>query len=295
MVYNRSKAANDFSKSRMNRKEFDAWLLNPDRRPLVMGVLNVTPDSFSDGGQYASVESAVAHAEQMAAEGADLIDIGGESTRPGSDPVDEPEQIRRVVPVLQALAGKDLPVVYSIDTTRSAVAEAALDAGAYIINDISAGSDDPQMLPLAARRRSPVILMHMLGRPKTMQVNPTYQDVTAEVSGYLNERIIAAGICGIEPEKILIDPGIGFGKTVEHNLELLRRLQELTVLGRPVVVGTSRKSFIGRITGESEPSRRLFGTAATVAWCLANGAAIVRVHDVGPMVQVVKMMRAILE
>ncbi|WP_428938157.1 dihydropteroate synthase [Fontivita pretiosa] len=279
----------------MNRKEFDAWLLNPDRRPLVMGVLNVTPDSFSDGGQYTSVESAVAHAEQMAAEGADLIDIGGESTRPGSDPVDEPEQIRRVVPVLQALSGKDLPVVYSIDTTRSAVAEAALDAGAYIINDISAGSDDPQMLPLAARRRSPVILMHMLGRPKTMQVNPTYQDVTAEVSGYLNERIIAAGICGIEPEKILIDPGIGFGKTVEHNLELLRRLQELTVLGRPVVVGTSRKSFIGRITGESEPSRRLFGTAATVAWCVANGAAIVRVHDVGPMVQVVKMIRAILE
>ncbi|HWP40007.1 MAG TPA: dihydropteroate synthase, partial [Tepidisphaeraceae bacterium] len=216
-------------------------------------------------------------------------------TRPGSDPVDEPEQIRRVVPVLQALGGKNLPVVYSIDTTRSAVAEAALDAGAYIINDISAGTDDPRMLQLAARRRSPVILMHMLGRPKTMQVNPSYQDVTAEVSGYLNERIIAAGICGIDPEKILIDPGIGFGKTVEHNLELLRRLRELTVLGRPVVVGTSRKSFIGRITGESEPSRRLFGTAATVAWCLANGAAIVRVHDVGPMVQVVKMMRAILE
>jgi len=259
-----------------------------------MGVLNVTPDSFSDGGQFSDPQAAVAHAESMAADGADLIDIGGESTRPGSDPVDDDEQIRRVIPVLREAAGR-LPVVFSIDTTRSKVAAAALDAGAYIVNDISAGRDDPDMFSLVARRRVPIILMHMLDRPKTMQHSPVYSDVTAEVSGFLNEQLITAGIHGIDVERILLDPGIGFGKSVEHNLTLLRRFMELTVLSRPLVIGTSRKSFIGKITGESEPSHRLFGTAATIAWAVANGAGIVRVHDVEPMAQVVKMIRAIME
>lgn len=276
----------------MTECEFDSWLLQPDRPPLVMGVLNVTPDSFSDGGRYLDPAAAADHARAMLDAGADLIDIGGESTRPGSDPVDDDEQIRRVVPVLQSFRGR-LPAVFSIDTTRASVAQAALDAGAFLVNDISAGLDDPTMLLTTARRRAPIILMHMLGRPKTMQVAPAYEDVTAEVSGFLNERLIAAGIAGIEVDRILLDPGFGFGKTLEHNLELLRRLREITVLGRPLVVGTSRKSFIGRITGEDEPSRRLFGTAATVAWAVTNGAAIVRVHDVEPMGQVVKMIRAI--
>jgi dihydropteroate synthase len=277
----------------MECAEFDSWLLADDRPPLVMGVLNVTPDSFSDGGKYSTHEAAIAHAEEMSAAGADLIDIGGESTRPGSDSVDDDEQIHRVIPVLKAT--QKLPVVWSIDTTRSKVAAAALDAGAHIVNDISAGRDDSDsMFSLVARHRVPIILMHMLGRPKTMQQSPTYDDVTAEVAGFLNERIIAAGSLGVDMDKILIDPGIGFGKAMPHNLELLRRLAELTVLGRPLVVGASRKSFIGKITGETEPSQRLFGTAAAVAWCIANGAAIVRVHDVEPMLKVVRMIRAIL-
>lgn len=276
----------------MNAHDFDQWLSDLNRPTLVMGVLNVTPDSFSDGGRFSTVDAAVEQAEVMVNAGAQIIDVGGESTRPGSDPVDDDEQIRRVIPVLMALRDR-LPVVYSIDTTRFAVAKAALDAGAHIVNDISAGQDDPGMFPMVARANVPIILMHMLDRPKTMQQAPAYDDVTAEVSGFLNDRIIAAGIHGIDLDRILLDPGIGFGKTVEHNLELLRKLMELTVLGRPLVVGTSRKSFIGRITGEDQPSNRLFGTAASVAWSVANGAAIVRVHDVEPMMKVVKMIRAI--
>jgi dihydropteroate synthase len=277
----------------MTPADFDRWLVNPSRPPLVMGVLNVTPDSFSDGGKFASPQAAADYAMEMALAGAEIIDIGGESTRPGAIPVDDDEQIRRVIPVLNGLSRDRPPVVFSIDTTRAAVARAALDAGADIVNDISAGRDDSDMFSLVARRRVPIILMHMLGEPATMQHAPAYDDVTAEVSGFLNERVIAAGIHGIEVERILLDPGIGFGKTVEHNLTLLKRLMELTVLGRPLVVGTSRKSFIARITGESEASNRLFGTAASVAWSVANGAGVVRVHDVEPMAMVVKMIRAI--
>jgi dihydropteroate synthase len=278
----------------MSPSDFDSWLTTDYRPPLVMGILNVTPDSFSDGGQFASPEAAIAHAEEMVEAGADIIDIGGESTRPGSDPVEPAEQIRRVIPVLKSIAHR-LPVLFSIDTTSSEVAHAALDAGAHIINDITAGRDDPQILTLAARKMCPIILMHMLGRPKTMQVAPHYEEVTAEVAGFLDERIVAAGIHGVHMDKILIDPGIGFGKTRDHNLTLLNRLRELTVLGRPLVVGTSRKRFLGQITGESEESDRLMGTAASVAWCVANSASIVRVHDVGPIVQVVRMIQAILE
>jgi dihydropteroate synthase len=230
----------------------------------------------------------------MAAAGAAIIDIGGESTKPGSEPVEPDEQIRRVIPVLKAVAHR-LPVLFSIDTTSSMVAQAALDSGARIINDISAGRNDPAILSLAGRKLCPIILMHMLGQPLSMQQAPMYQEVTAEVAGFLNDAIVTAGIHGVRTEKILIDPGIGFGKNRNHNLELLRRLRELTVLGHPVVVGVSRKRFIGEITHEPEPRDRLFGTAAAVAWSVANGTSLVRVHDVEPMRQVVDVIRAILE
>jgi dihydropteroate synthase len=275
--------------------EFDRWLCRPDRPPLLMGVVNVTPDSFSDGGQFFDPDLAVRHAQTLVAQGADLIDVGGESTRPGSQPTPAEEQIRRAVPVIRRLREcKTNPPTVSIDTTRAAVAEAALDAGADLVNDISAGRDDPALLPLAARRGVPVILMHMQGTPATMQLNPSYQDVVAEVQAFLRERIAAARSVGIDADRVLVDPGIGFGKTVAHNLELLRRLAEFQALGRPVVLGTSRKGFIGKITGETDASSgRLFGTAASVAWGAANGAAVLRVHDVGAMAQVVRMVRAI--
>ena len=278
----------------MKPSDFSAWLKGHNRPTLVMGVLNVTPDSFSDGGRFANEDAAVARAEAMVAEGAQMIDVGGESTRPGSQPVAADEQIRRVVPVIRRIA--QLPVTISIDTTRAAVAEAALEAGAAVVNDISAGRDDPAMLPLVARRRCPVILMHMQGTPATMQAAPTYSDVVLEVAGFLIERTAAAVAAGVERERVLIDPGIGFGKAQEHNLALLRRQRELIdAVGRPAVIGTSRKGFIGRITGVDEPSRRLFGTAATVAWAVANRAAVVRVHDVEAMKQVVTMTRAIVD
>lgn len=272
--------------------DFDRWLQDSVRRTLVMGILNVTPDSFSDGGRFSDVSAAAAHAQEMAAAGAAIIDIGGESTRPGSQPVGADEQIRRVVPVIRAIAGR-VPALLSIDTTRAAVAEAALDAGAHLINDISAGRDDSDMLPLAARRGVPIVLMHMKGTPATMQDNPVYRDVMAEVIEALRERIAAAVSAGVKLSDILIDPGIGFGKKMHHNLELIRRLKEIGVLERPVVVGVSRKGFMGRITGEDLPSGRRFATAAAVAWAVANRAGIVRVHDVEPMAQVVRMIEAI--
>jgi dihydropteroate synthase len=272
--------------------DFHNWLLSPRRRPLVMGVLNVTPDSFSDGGQFSDLSQAIAHAEQMVASGAAIIDIGGESTRPNSGPVDSNEQIRRTAPLIAALRDR-IPAILSIDTTRASVAEAALDAGAHLVNDVSAGRDDPALLPLVARRAVPVVLMHMQGTPATMQVAPTYNDVTEEVASFLQERIDSAIAVGVAPSAILVDPGIGFGKTTGHNLELLRRLRQIASLPCPLVIGASRKGFIGKITGESLASGRLFGTAATVAWAVANGAAIVRVHDVGPMAQVVRMIEAI--
>jgi dihydropteroate synthase len=276
----------------MSPDAFKAWLENPARRALVMGILNVTPDSFSDGGKFSDVSSAVRHAEEMALGGASLIDVGGESTRPGSQPVAAEEQIRRVEPVIRAVAGR-VPALVSIDTTRAAVAEAAINAGAHLINDISAGRDDPAMLGLAGRRGVPIVLMHMKGSPATMQDNPVYDDVMAEVMQSLRERVAAAMLAGVDRSRILIDPGIGFGKRMEHNLELLRRVGELSVLDCPVVVGASRKGFMGRITGEDLASGRRFATSAAVAWALANGAGIVRVHDVAPMAQVVRMIEAI--
>ena len=257
-----------------------------------MGVLNITPDSFSDGGQYLDARAAAEHARQMIADGADLIDVGGESTRPGSQPVAEVEQIRRVKMAIRAISALGSTVV-SIDTTRAAVAAAAIDAGATLVNDISAGRDDPAILTLAAERSVPIALMHMQGTPATMQVDPRYQDVTAEVKAFLVERAMAAESAGIATHRILLDPGIGFGKSYDHNLTLLRRLKELSGLGRPLLVGTSRKGFIGKATGVADPLQRQFGTAATIVWSIANGAAVVRVHDVGPMAQVVRMVRAI--
>jgi dihydropteroate synthase len=255
-----------------------------------MGILNVTPDSFSDGGKFATVEAAVSQAKKMVQEGADLIDIGGESTRPGSSPIPQQEQISRVLPVISAIRSQ-VSVPISIDTTRAEVAEAALDAGANLVNDITAGTGDPALLPLVAARKVPVILMHMQGTPATMQINPTYADAVADVRKFLFDRLGYAKTIGIDPADVLLDPGIGFGKTVQHNLQLLNRLSELATLGCPLVVGTSRKKFIGTVTGES--GERIFGTAATIAWSAANGAAIVRVHDVGAMKKVADMIRAI--
>jgi len=257
-----------------------------------MGVLNVTPDSFSDGGRFSDVPAAVAHAQEMAESGAAIIDIGGESTRPDSQSIEPEEQIRRVIPAIHAIRGR-VGIIISVDTTRAKVAEAAIDAGADMVNDVSAGRDDPELLPLVARRAVPIALMHMQGSPATMQINPTYNNVTAEVMAFLSERITAAVSAGVDRAGILVDPGIGFGKTTLHNLQLLKRLGNLKTLRCPLLVGTSRKRFIGEITGEDLASGRPLGTAATVAWAASNGADVIRVHDVRPMAQVVRMIEAI--
>ena len=255
---------------------------------LVMGVLNVTPDSFSDGGEFFDSDKAVEHGLQMAADGAAILDVGGESTRPGSASVSTYEQIKRVVPVIEALSEKtNVPV--SIDTYQFEVAQAALDAGAGIINDITAMSDE-RMGELAAERQVPVVLMHMQGTPATMQIEPKYDDVVGEVLDFLLDRAKRAEKLGISKDMIFIDPGIGFGKTTEHNLSLLRNINKFAASGYRVLVGTSRKRFIGQITGKEKAAERIFGTAATVALCAAAGVSIVRVHDVAEMVDVVKVV-----
>ena len=245
--------------------------------PVLMGVINVTPDSFSDGGEWLDPAAAAAHGRALVAQGAAILDIGGESTRPGAKPVDEAEELARVVPVLELLAGVDARL--SIDTSKATVAAAALDAGASIVNDVTALRGDPAMAALIAERRCDCCLMHMLGEPRTMQSDPRYDDVVDDVKAFLAQRLQFALAQGIAAERIWLDPGIGFGKTVEHNLELLRRLDELLELGRPIVIGTSRKSFIGRITGR-EAHERVPGTIATNVLALARGASIFRVHDV---------------
>lgn len=262
-------------------------------RTLIMGVLNTTPDSFYDGGRYTTLESALARAEQMLAEGADILDIGGESTRPGSDPVPEAEEIRRVIPVIEAIHARYPNAVLSVDTTKSRVAALALQAGACIVNDISGMTFDPQMPEVVARAGALVVLMHIKGTPKTMQLNPTYDDVVAEVRATLAAHAARAQQAGIPREHIWIDPGIGFGKTVEHNLQLLRALPQLKALGYPVLIGTSRKSFIGHILGGLPPEERLEGTIATLALAVAWGADIVRVHDVQAAVRAVKVADAL--
>lgn len=257
-------------------------LFNLDR-PIIMGILNLTPDSFSDGGKFKDIAAAVQHATTMVEEGADIIDVGGESTRPGSQRVNADEQINRVIPVIKQLHQK-LPdnIKISIDTTLSTVAQAALEAGATIINDISAGRDDPEIMQLVAENGCLYIIMHMQGTPATMQDNPIYKDVIEEIKNFLLQRSEEAQKAGIEKENIILDPGIGFGKTIEHNLELIANLQQFVDTGYPVLLGASRKRFIGSICGDRSPSELTVATCATTAIGVIAGVKLFRVHDVRP-------------
>jgi dihydropteroate synthase len=260
-----------------------------------MGIVNVTPDSFSDGGEFLDAERAIAHGRELTDEGADVLDVGGESTRPGAEAVTAEEELARVGPVVEALAGAQGPgLPVSIDTSKAAVAAAALDAGAAIVNDVTALRGDEEMAALCADRGCDLILMHMLGDPRTMQEDPRYDDVVDDVRAFLADRIGVATAAGVEEGRISVDPGIGFGKTVEHNLELVGRLGELRELGRPIVFGSSRKSFIGKLTGAPVESR-LGGTIATNVIAYANGADVLRVHDVGPVREALTVAEAILE
>ncbi len=263
-------------------------------RPRLMGVVNVTPDSFSDGGLYLDPELAIVHGRELAAAGADLLDVGGESTRPGAEAVSAIDERERVVPVVAALAGPGGPGAgVSIDTSKASVAAAALDAGAEIVNDVTAFRGDPELAGLCAQRGCTVVLMHMQGTPRTMQEDPRYDDVVEDVRAFLAERIEAAIGAGVDEERIWVDPGIGFGKTVEHNLELLRRLGELRRLGRPIVIGTSRKRFLGTLTGR-EVGERVGGSVASNVLALAAGADVFRVHDVAELRQALDAAAVIL-
>jgi dihydropteroate synthase len=255
-----------------------------------MGIVNVTPDSFSDGGLFLQADAAVEHGVALANEGAAILDVGGESTRPGAAPVSEEEQLRRVLPVVERLAALHYEV--SIDTTKLGVARRALDAGATIVNDVSAFRFEPAMAGLVAERGARCCLMHMLGEPRTMQEDPRYDDVVSDVKSFLEERLRYAVDEGVGEERVWLDPGIGFGKTVEHNLELLRRLDEIVAIGRPVVIGTSRKSFLGKLTGGKAEGERLAGTIATNVLALERGASVFRVHDVAPVVDALNVAAA---
>jgi dihydropteroate synthase len=260
-------------------------------RTLVMGIVNVTPDSFSDGGSYANVDHAVKHASQMVADGADLLDVGGESTRPGSEVVPPDVEMHRVVPVIRRIVDEHPHVPVSVDTRKPDVARAALEAGATIVNDVSAGGE-PAMFGVVAETGAGMILMHMKGEPKTMQDDPTYYDVVAEVRGFLGDRVEAAVAAGIDLAQLCVDPGIGFGKTMEHNLAILHEIRAFHHLRVPLLVGPSRKLFIGTLT-DTEVDDRIEGTAGVVAWCAAEGVDIVRVHDVKEMTRVVRVVDAI--
>ncbi len=248
----------------------------------VMGVVNVTPDSFSDGGQFIRASAAVAHGRQLEDEGAVILDIGGESTRPGAAPVGADEECRRVVPVIEGLVAAGTRAQISIDTSKAAVARAAISAGATMVNDVTALRGDPEMAETVAAAGTDCCLMHMLGDPRTMQIDPQYEEVVSDVKRFLHDRVALAVAAGVAEERILLDPGIGFGKTVQHNLELLRRVGEIVELGRPVVIGTSRKSFLGRLTGR-DVSERVAATIATNVLALERGVTVFRVHDVAPV------------
>jgi dihydropteroate synthase len=261
-------------------------------RTLIMGILNVTPDSFSDGGMYFGERTAIDRGVTMVDEGADIVDVGGESTRPGSDPVSVQEELDRVVPVIERLAAH-VPVPISIDTRKPEVARAALAVGATIVNDVSAGAD-PAMFDVVRESDAGMVLMHMKGEPKTMQESPRYDDVVAEVKEFLRERIEAAGLAGVDTDRLAVDPGIGFGKDLDHNLTILARVRDLLDLGRPLVVGPSRKRFIGALLDDAPVEARFEGTAAAVAWLVASGAHIVRIHDVWEISRVVRVVDAIV-
>lgn len=269
-----------------------AWHAGRRPRPLVMGILNVTPDSFSDGGRYASVAEALSHAGRMLRDGADIIDIGGESTRPGAGPIPAEAQCRRTLPVISAIRDAHPDALLSIDTQLAGVATAAVDAGADLINDVSAMLADPAMAGAAAGAGVPIVLMHMRGTPLTMQDDPRYDNVVAEVRSFLGERIEAATAAGIARQSIFVDPGIGFGKTADHNLEILRRLSAFRDLGAPILVGVSRKRFIATVAGLSDDADRTMATAAAVATSCLNGADVLRVHDVAAMRSVVDFCAA---
>ncbi|MEC4813536.1 MAG: dihydropteroate synthase [Scytonema sp. PMC 1069.18] len=255
------------------------------QRTYIMGVLNITLDSFSDGGEFYTNSAALTRIRAMIADGADIIDIGGQSTRPGAEQIGLDEELNRVIPVLK-IVRKEVTIPVSVDTTRAAVAEAAVKAGADIVNDISGGTFDPDMLPMVASLNVPIVLMHIRGNPQTMQQFTDYQDLIREIYNFLTKQIAAAIAAGIDPEKIIIDPGIGFAKNYEQNLEIFRRLPELRQLNCPILVGASRKSFIGRILNQPDPKARVWGTAAACCAAISNGADILRVHDVKEMREV---------
>jgi len=262
-------------------------------RGMIMGVLNVTPDSFSDGGEFFATDAAIGSGIKMALEGADIIDVGGESTRPGAEPVPVKEELRRVIPVIQGLRAK-IDIYISIDTSKSEVADAALDAGASIINDVTAGRGDEKMLSLAARRKAAIVLMHMQGEPRTMQKNPHYEDVVTEVADFFRQQYARTLECGVDPMTIAFDPGIGFGKTLEHTLTLLKNLERLRVHDRPLVVGVSRKSFLGKLVDSSKMSERASPTIALTGILRGRGADILRVHDVKSNVSALRAAEAVL-
>ena len=277
----------------------DEWRLrdrvvHPGQAPLVMGIVNVTPDSFSDGGRFAATEAAVAHGLELVRQGADLLDIGGESTRPGAEPIDLDEELRRVVPVVRELAART-SVPLSVDTYKAETARRALAAGAHVINDVTALLGDPDMAAVVRDFGAGVILMHMQGAPQTMQANPVYADVTAEVAAFLEARLQTAEDQGIGRTCVVLDPGVGFGKTLEHNLELLARLGEMQRLGRPVCLGVSRKGFLGKLLGRPV-TERLAGSVAAACYALARGAAqVVRVHDAAETRDAVRLIQALKE
>ena len=267
-------------------ESFQDWCINPDKETLVMGIVNVTPDSFSDGGEFYSSKDAIAHASKLINEGADIIDIGGESTRPGATEISSSDELKRVIPVIQGIRSNNPDILISIDTTKAIVAKEAVEVGANIINDVSGLSFDSQMPRTVASLNVPIIIMHMKGNPRNMQKNPEYKDLIDEILNYFKERIKIATKAGIDREMIILDPGIGFGKTVEHNFQILSKLNKFNKLELPLLIGPSRKSFIG-LTLNLSPEDRVDGTAATVALGVNNGARIVRVHDVEKMKRVV--------
>ena len=262
------------------------------KRTYLMGILNVTPDSFSDGGQFNKLGTALKQANTLVKEGADILDIGGQSTRPGAVQISLEEELSRVLPVVEKVR-QEMSIPISVDTTRAKVAKSAVELGADIINDISGGTFDEEMLPTVAKLQVPIILMHIKGIPETMQQKTDYQDLIGEIISFLSQQIDAAMAEGVERSQIIIDPGIGFGKTYQHNLEILNRLQEFTTLNAPILIGTSRKSFIGHILNQKDPQKRVWGTAATCCAAIANHADILRVHDVKQMCDVCRVADAI--
>ena len=273
-------------------ESFQDWCLNPKRETLVMGIVNVTPDSSSDGGKFFSPEVAISHASKLIMQGADIIDIGGESTRPGAKLVSESEELKRVIPVIEKIRTDNPKILISIDTTKASVAKYAVEAGANIINDVSGLSFDNNMTGIVESLNVPIVIMHMKGNPQNMQLNPKYKDIVNEILDFFKIKIKIAIQSGINRSMIILDPGIGFGKTVDHNFELLSRLNEFNVLELPIMIGPSRKSFIG-ITLDLPPEDRVEGTAAAVSAGVMNGASIVRVHDVKSMKRVVKIIEKI--